>query len=39
MTKQESKKAIIVFSLIALVFMIGSILTGGGAVKKKAFRP
>ena len=30
MTKQERKKAIIVFSLIALVFMIGSILTGGG---------
>ncbi|MBQ3369942.1 MAG: F0F1 ATP synthase subunit A [Mogibacterium sp.] len=29
MTKQERKKAIIVFSLIALVFMIGSILTGG----------
>lgn len=31
MTKQERRKAIIVFSLIALVFMVGSILTGGGA--------
>ena len=30
MTKQERKKAIILFSVIALVFMIGSILTGGG---------
>ena len=30
MTKQERKKAIIIFSVIALVFMIGSILTGGG---------
>lgn len=30
MDKKERKKAIIVFSLIALVFLIGSILTGGG---------
>ena len=29
MTKQERKKAIIFFSLAALVFMIGAILTGG----------
>ena len=29
MTKQERKKAIIFFSIIALVFMIGAILTGG----------
>ena len=30
MTKKERKKAIIIFTAIALVFMIGSILTGGG---------
>lgn len=30
MDKKERKKAILIFSLIALVFMIGSILTGGG---------
>ncbi|MBR0307951.1 MAG: F0F1 ATP synthase subunit A [Mogibacterium sp.] len=30
MTKKERKKAIIVFSMIALVFMVGAILTGGG---------
>ena len=29
MTKQERRKAIIVFSVIALVFLIGAILTGG----------
>jgi F-type H+-transporting ATPase subunit a len=29
MTKKERKKAILIFSLIALVFMVGSILTGG----------
>ena len=29
MTKQERRKAIITFSLIAAVFMVGSILTGG----------
>ena len=28
MTKQERKKAIIIFSVVALVFMVGSILTG-----------
>ena len=31
MTKKERKKAIIIFAAIALVFMIGSILTGGGS--------
>ena len=30
MTKKERNKAIIIFAVIALVFMIGSILTGGG---------
>ena len=29
MTKQERKKAIIFFSVVALVFMVGAILTGG----------
>ena len=35
MTKQERRKAIIVFSIIAAVFMAGSILTGGGAGKEE----
>ncbi len=35
MTKQERRKAIIVFSIIAAVFMVGSILTGGGAGKEE----
>ncbi len=38
MTKQERKKAIIVFSLIALVFMIGSILTGGGGGEEESIQ-
>ena len=29
MTKKERNKAIIIFSVIALVFLIGSIMTGG----------
>ncbi len=35
MTKQERRKAIIVFSIIAAVFMVGSILTGRGAGKEE----
>ena len=38
MTKQERKKAIIVFSLMALVFMIGSILTGGGGGEEESIQ-
>ena len=38
MTKQERKKAIIIFSLIALVFMVGSILTGGGGGEEESIQ-
>ena len=38
MTKQERKKAILVFSLIALVFMIGSILAGGGGGEEESIQ-
>ena len=31
MTKQEKRKAAIIFAAIAIVFMIGAILTGGGS--------
>lgn len=35
MTKQERRKAIIIFSVIAAVFLIASILTGNGAEKEE----
>ena len=38
MTKKERNKAILVFSLIALVFMIGSILTGGGGGEEESIQ-
>ncbi len=38
MTKQERKKAIIIFSAIALVFMIGSILTGSGGGEEESIQ-
>ena len=38
MTKQERKKAILIFSAIALVFMIGSILTGGGGGEEESIQ-
>ena len=38
MDKKERKKAIIVFSAIALVFMIGSILTGGGGGEEESIQ-
>ena len=38
MTKQERKKAIIIFSIIALVFMVGSILTGGGGGEEESIQ-
>lgn len=38
MTKQERRKAIIVFTVIALVFMVGAILTGGGVGKKETIQ-
>lgn len=36
MTKKERKKAIIIFTVISLVFMIGSILTGGGGGEEES---
>ncbi len=36
MTKKERKKAIIIFSIIALVFMIGSIIAGGGSGEEES---
>lgn len=36
MTKQERKKAIIIFSVIALVFMVGAILTGSGGGEEES---
>ena len=38
MTKQERKKAILFFSAIALVFMVGSILTGGGGGEEESIQ-
>ena len=38
MTKQERKKAILIFSAIALVFMVGSILTGGGGGEEESIQ-
>lgn len=38
MTKQERRKAIILFSLAALVFMIASLLTGGGGAEEEPIR-
>ena len=38
MTKQERRKAAIIFAVIAAVFMIGAILTGGGAGEEESIQ-
>jgi F-type H+-transporting ATPase subunit a len=38
MSKQERRKAAVVFALIALVFMVGAILTGGGTAKEETIQ-
>lgn len=38
MTKQERRKAIIIFTLIAAVFMVGSILTGGKSGEEESIQ-
>lgn len=38
MTKQEKRKAIIVFAALALVFMIGAMLTGGGSGEEETIQ-
>ena len=38
MTKKERNKAILIFSVIALVFMVGSILTGGGGGEEESIQ-
>lgn len=38
MTKQERRKAIIIFTIVALVFMAGAILTGGGSGEEETIQ-
>lgn len=38
MTKEQKRKAIIIFAVIAAVFLIGSILTGGGAGEEESIQ-
>ena len=38
MTKQERRKAMLIFAVIALVFMIGAILTGGSSGEEETIQ-
>ena len=38
MTKQERRKTALIFAVIAAVFMIGAILTGGGAGEEESIQ-
>ena len=38
MSKQEKRKAALIFAVIALVFMVGAILTGGGSGEEETIQ-